>query len=464
MYNFKKLEEFFGPRYELQLLHEIIGDRQIRGQDKNTIHRNFFFGESIIDVLSPTIFQSEDIAELVTIIKDFYGEYEAIPYYDAILRKYQQKYISDKKTLKEKKAFLKSVLKSKDVDFLDVRKSAIKYVQTLNLYLASKKIQKIAESGDITRFDESVDIIENVLKISDVEEDDIEVEEGDYTDLRDGKRTPIPTKLRGLDYVFNGGISKGELVLAIAGLKVGKTTLSTVLANNAFMEGYNVLQVFFEDTPEQIRIKQRGLWSKIGLSDISKSENERYIKESSDKKIKRAKEAGGRWILKKFSSVDTKVKDIERYIKKKIIQGFVPDIVLIDYTDCIKAKGTYQKQWEGEPEVLREIEEMCSKKNLNFACWAFTQGNRGSINAEEVDVNEMGGNLKKAQIGHVIISISKTKEQRQENLANVKIIGSRIGEDGHLFRNCEFNNGKMKIEINPEHLNIMSERDTEDFK
>jgi len=52
----------------------------------------------------------------------------------------------------------------------------------------------------------------------------------------------------------------------------------------------------------------------------------------------------------------------------------------------------------------------------------------------------MGGSIKKAQVGHVVISAAKTLEQKEHNLANITLLKSRIGKDGIVFTNCEFNN------------------------
>jgi hypothetical protein len=55
----------------------------------------------------------------------------------------------------------------------------------------------------------------------------------------------------------------------------------------------------------------------------------------------------------------------------------------------------------------------------------------------------MGGSIKKAQVGHVIISVAKTLQQKEMNLATIAITKSRIGEDGIIFENCKFDNGML---------------------
>jgi len=58
----------------------------------------------------------------------------------------------------------------------------------------------------------------------------------------------------------------------------------------------------------------------------------------------------------------------------------------------------------------------------------------------------MGGSIKKAQVGHVIITVAKSLQQKELNLATIAITKSRIGKDGVVFENCKFNNEMLEID------------------
>jgi len=58
----------------------------------------------------------------------------------------------------------------------------------------------------------------------------------------------------------------------------------------------------------------------------------------------------------------------------------------------------------------------------------------------------MGGSIKKAQIAHVILSIGKTIEQKEHNLATMTLLKSRIGRDGIIWQNCKFDNRLLVID------------------
>jgi hypothetical protein len=93
---------------------------------------------------------------------------------------------------------------------------------------------------------------------------------------------------------------------------------------------------------------------------------------------------------------------------------------------------------------MRGFEAMCHE--LSLVGWTATQGNRSSISSEVVTGDQMGGSIKKAQIAHVILSIGKTLEQKEHNLATLTLLKSRIGRDGVIFQNCKFNNEYLVID------------------
>ena len=101
-------------------------------------------------------------------------------------------------------------------------------------------------------------------------------------------------------------------------------------------------------------------------------------------------------------------------------------------------------EWKSEGSVMRAFEAMCHE--LHIAGWTATQGNRSSISSEVVTTDQMGGSIKKAQVGHVIISVAKTMQQKELKLATIAITKSRIGQDGVIFENCKFDNEMLVID------------------
>ena len=93
---------------------------------------------------------------------------------------------------------------------------------------------------------------------------------------------------------------------------------------------------------------------------------------------------------------------------------------------------------------MRQFESMLSE--LNIVGWTAVQGNRSSISAEVLDGTNMGGSIKKGQIGHFIVGVAKTPEQKEAGTATLSIIKSRFGKDGIIFDDCKFDNGTINID------------------
>ena len=144
---------------------------------------------------------------------------------------------------------------------------------------------------------------------------------------------------------------------------------------------------------------------------------------------------------------------IKKYVRKLIAQGWHPDLILIDYIDCVEPSKNYDDVNVGEGKVMREFETMLSE--FDMAGWTAVQGNRSSIRAEIVEGDQMGGSIKKAQIGHFIVSIAKTLEQKDNDTASLAILKSRFGKSGVMFENVVFDNARIQIEMNP-NSNVMT--------
>ena len=149
-------------------------------------------------------------------------------------------------------------------------------------------------------------------------------------------------------------------------------------------------------------------------------------------------------ILKKLSSDSMTMNQIKNQVRKIIADGTRIDLILLDYIDCVLPESTSKDEWKAEGSVMRGFESMCHE--LNLVGWTATQGNRSSISSDVVTTDQMGGSIKKAQVGHVIITIAKSLQQKEMNLATIAITKSRIGKDGVVFENCKFNNELLEID------------------
>ena len=113
----------------------------------------------------------------------------------------------------------------------------------------------------------------------------------------------------------------------------------------------------------------------------------------------------------------------------------------------------------GEGAIMRQFETMLAE--LDIAGWTAVQGNRSSISATVVEANQMSGSIKKGMIGHFIVSIAKTLDQKDAGTATMAILKSRFGKDGMIFQDIRFDNKCIQIDMGE---NIKARTNTEHKK
>ena len=301
------------------------------------------------------------------------------------------------------------------------------------------KAQKIIDKGDFESYDQLEEMVNKALQVGEIDEAEHDVFTNLDQVLDEDYRHPIPMGIIGIDNLLKGGLAKGELGVILAPTGVGKTTVLTKICNHAFNLGYNVLQIFFEDNPKIIQRKHFTLWTGIAPDELSfhkdvVMEKVRDIKENTTNKL----------ILKKYASDTLTMNQIKNQIRKMIAEGTKIDMISLDYIDCVVPDKNLGDEWKSEGSVMRGFEAMCHE--LDVAGWTATQGNRSSISSDVVTTDQMGGSIKKAQVGHVIITVAKSLQQKEMKLATIAITKSRIGRDGVVFENCKFDNELMEID------------------
>jgi replicative DNA helicase len=419
---------YLGFDYQLRLMAQILTDNK--------------FANSIIDIIDPNYFEDPSLRVIAAEIKEAKFKDDIIPDVESI----RFRLLEDVKDEIQQKYVIKQLEKVKEASLHDsfkVQDIAMKFCKQQELKKSIKEIQKIIDKGNIDDYDECESILRKALEHGDNKDDGMTVLDNIEDVLVDDFRRPIRTGINGLDEYMDGGLSKGELAVILAPFGVGKTTMVTKIANTAMNDGYKVLQIFFEDNPKVIQRKHLSCWTGIELNALSLNKEEVRIKYN--EVMEKAKKNKGMVKLKKFPSDGTTIPIIRQYIRKLIAQGFKPDIVLLDYIDCVQPSRNYDDANVGEGSVMRQFESMLAE--LDIAGWTAVQGNRSSIKANVVEADQMGGSIKKGQIGHFIVSIAKTLDQKENGTATMAILKSRFGKDGIIFEDITFDNARIQIDM-----------------
>ena len=416
--------EYLGNTFQLQLLNQIIVDKD--------------FSHSIIDVIENNYFENKYFKIIIQMIREYYVKYDHTPSFETL----EQITKSELQQEIASKIVMDTIKKIKDapIDGVGfVQEKALKFCKQQELQKVMGKAQKIIDGGEFENYDTLEEMVKTALQVGAKDTSMLDVFSNLEQVLEDDYRHPIPMGIPGIDRLLKGGLAKGEIGVILAPTGVGKSTILTKMANHAFNLGFNVLQIFFEDNPKVIQRKHFTLWTKIHPDDLSEKRDEvmskvREIEESMPNKL----------IMKKLPSDTMTMLQIKNQIRKMVSDGIKVDMIVLDYIDCVVPDKNLGDEWKSEGSVMRAFEAMCHE--MNIVGWTATQGNRSSISSEVVTTDQMGGSIKKAQVGHVIISVAKTLQQKEMKLATIAITKSRIGDDGVVFENCKFDNAMIEID------------------
>ena len=191
--------------------------------------------------------------------------------------------------------------------------------------------------------------------------------------------------------------------------------------------------------PDVIKRKHLACWSGIDLNELADRKIE-VLNKHKEVTSNRTNDLR----IRKFSSEGVTMQTIKSFVRHEISTGFKPDMIVLDYIDCVESTKQYSDEWSGEGNVMRGFESMLSE--FGVVGWTAVQGNRSSISADVVTGDQMGGSIKKAQIGHFIMSIARTLPQKESGRATIAVLKSRFGRDGVVFEDCTFDNGKVHID------------------
>jgi replicative DNA helicase len=395
------------------------------------------FSDRIIDIIHAKYFDNEYFRLVIVTIKDYYDRFEKVPEWDT-LETILKMEIKDSVTRDYIFAITKEIRDLQVSDWKFIQEKALNFCRQQELKKANDKINSIIDNGDFDNYEQCSEILKEALSIGSEKDDGVLITDDFESVLLDDYRNPIPMGIHGLDELTDGGISKGELAVVLAPYGVGKTTILTKIANSAYNAGHNVLQIIFEDMPKVIQRKHAACWTGINLNELSDNKEQVFAE------VKKRTDRPNQLVIKKFTSEGVNMNTIRTYIRHLISTGIKPDVIILDYIDCVESTKNFNDSWTGEGQVMRAFETMLVEYDM--VGWTAVQGNRQSITSDVVTGDQMGGSIKRAQIGHFILSVAKTLPQKEAGTATLAVLKSRFGKDGVIFENCTFNNGTVYID------------------
>jgi hypothetical protein len=238
-------------------------------------------------------------------------------------------------------------------------------------------------------------------------------------------RHPVPTGIHQLDKkgVLNGGLGRGEIGVVTAPTGVGKSHFLVNTGANALRAKKNVLHYTFELTETAVGIRYDSNLCGIPSNDvIDNKEKVKKVYEESD---------FGRLYIKEYPTGFPTVMTLRAHVEKLSMQGFVPDVILIDYADIMRSTRKYDSMRHELKLIYEELRNFA--QDMNIPIWTASQANREAANSDVVGLENMSEAYGKAMVADVVVTLSRKAKEKSTGYGRMFVAKNRAGRDGILF-------------------------------
>ena len=252
----------------------------------------------------------------------------------------------------------------------------------------------------------------------------------------------IKTGIQGLDSQFR--IKAPMVVDFLAPFKRYKSILLNSMGFVGVLQGFNVLHVVYENTVELTESRYDALFGNISYDRISNLAISSEEKSKFDYMFSQMKNWGSRLkILKCFPQVTT-IADIEEEIEKlKHREGFVPDVVIIDYLNIVKPSVMPREERLQQQKIVWDMKHLADFYNVPV--FTASQAKMEANKVERMDMTHRGKSIDISQGINLSIAIDQTKEEREEGILVLSPLFSREGPITIPEVVCETDLSKMTI-------------------
>ncbi len=434
-----------GIKYQTKLLGELFVPN-----NKNEETGNLFFDE-VIELLDPKYFETLEMRRIMMITKEYYQKTKNSPNIDnieSIINSTINNDIEKRECLQRinniKELWKKYKNGSVTNDRSYIKDQALRFVKQQEFLKANKESEDALAGGIITS-EELFKISDKYKKIIDIGSPmnyGIDIFDRPDQILKEDYRDPIGTGIKEIDDKIEGGLSHGEFALILAGQGIGKTPFLTLIANNAYQNGKNVLHVLLEGKRDDVRRKHYARLFNVPINQLH-LHKEKILNGIQDlttnTKI-------GNLRVERLPDNTTPNKFKKWVLKTEDKLGYKFDVICMDYIDCLEPDERYSSPFFGQEEVAKKMESMTEE--LGWRLYAGIQAKKEANDKRILDMSDCGGAVGRIKKAQLVISLGADKAQKTSDKINVAINKCRFAKSGWIWEDCIFDNSVLNFSVN----------------
>ena len=337
-------------------------------------------------------------------------------------------YIKDEKTVKQLQSCLSENIEKYETDMM--LEELEDYFKRKLLFNDVDFLANIIKNDELDRAGEVPDKIMDSLSFSfntEIGLDFFEDPERLFESLSATDKV-VPSGIRALDSLIEGGFHEKSLSLFLAGTNVGKTLIMCSLAANMIMQNKSVLYITFEDSEDKIANRIM-----FNLLDADKAQLRTMSKEAFMKRFENVKKiVKNKLIIKEFPEYSISANNIKQLMKDlKQKKKFIPEIIFIDYIGCMLPNGRQNSNLNSN-DVLRLVAGQTRAIGMEYGIPIVSgaQTNRGGSTSSEIDLTDTADSFGQTMKADVIFGVTETPELAAAGLYTFFLLKSRYGLKG----------------------------------
>lgn len=407
-----------GVHYQNKLIHVFCDDRS-------------GFSEQIIDVLNSDYFDTYQKILIEHALK-YYGDRGTIIRFDTLRDRVS---FNEKGIVKEHLlGLIDKIEEIKIEDKVEVQETSTEFFVKRNMREA---ILRAAANWKSNKWDSILKDFEDALKAGQPKDTGHDYFRDVNKRLSKDFRIPIPF-MNGLDELIGGGLSPGELAVVIAPPGGGKSMALVKGASTALLAGKKVIYYTLELSEEVVGQRFDACINDIGL---------KYVwdyPEHITEKLSDLAKLGGGLKIKEFLEGGVTVNTIKAHLKTLEIEGFIPDVIFVDYLGLMKPLGSYAEKRHALTDIAEGLRNIAN--NMRVPIWSAHQTNRTAIQEERINTSHIGESLGIIATVDLALGLGRPDEMKEDNQAMLGIIKNRLGQDG-IYRLLIFDTRRVFIEF-----------------
>jgi len=254
-------------------------------------------------------------------------------------------------------------------------------------------------------------------------------------------RIIVPTCIREIDDALNGGARVGDLNIVMGVPGSGKSVFLTNAAHGALFYQKNVLYLSMEMSVADVEAR---LASRISGVEISK------LVESKDEVLQKIRDRGihmGEMRTQFWPAGTPTTSDIRTLIEHLIrVDGFKPDLVLVDYLELMRVPGNTDGDYVGQGIIGKELKGMAAEHS--FALWIATQAKRGAMAKTHLKMDDKADSFKVMQDADVVLGLKRNEDNIALSTIDVSFAKLRHSGAPAFVQTLRGNYAKMYIGSN----------------